>query len=303
MIIGFCTDNKYTDVAAVYEHMSDLSGGNAGDYLKLIELKQSTKYDIVVADTISAARELGVMKADARMLVVFGGDSRGGADLVFASSELHKKHLVNNCGWKKDRVRVVGRPSMDLLWGTHDEKELLRQVFLRSNWVDRERETVLFNFKDATIDKEMWDEILDWIDGELNVIVRGPKMDLVPEKRDNVAIDTSDDPLPRLLAADILVTDFHDETLDYLTLERPVVFLACDILDRWWMPPNNYNLPGPMVTSAKKIIHAIANRDKFPQKYIDNRNTWKEKFVGGRGDSANLAVGIIMKKWRKTHDV
>lgn len=298
MIIGFAIENKYTDAAAVYEQMSELSGGNAGDYLKIIELKQSAKYDIVVADSIQKARELGVMKADARMLVVFGGESKGGADLVFASNKPHERHLVDDCGWKKERVRVIGRPSMDLLWGTKDEKELLRQVFLRSNWVDRERDTVLFNFRDAVMSEEMWGEILDWIDGEINVVIRGPDVDPSLEERDNVAIDESDDPVPRLLAANMLVTDFHDETLDYLALERPIVFLAGDLLDRWWMP-SNCDLPGPMVTSAKKIIHAIDNMAKFPQKYIDNRDTWREMFVAGDGASAGRAVGIIMKKWKK----
>ena len=183
MVIGFAIENKYTDAAAVYEQMSELSGGHAGDYLKIIELKQSAKYDIVVADSIQKARELGVMKADARMLVVFGGESKGGADLVFASNKPHKRHLVDSCGWKKERVRVIGRPSMDLLWGTDDEKELLRQVFLRSNWVDRERDTVLFNFKDMVISEEMWGEILDWIDGEINVVIRGPGVDAASARR------------------------------------------------------------------------------------------------------------------------
>jgi len=297
MIIGFAIDNKYTDAAAVYEHMSELSGGNAGDYLKIIELKQSAQYDIVVADSIQKARELGVMKADARMLVVFGGDSRGGADLVFASSKPHEQHLVDNCGWKEDRMRMIGRPSMDLLWGTDEEKELLRQVFLRSNWVDRERNTVLFNLQEAWITKEMWNEILDWVDGEINVVIRGPDIDTSLEERDNVTIDESDDPLPRLLAANMLVTDFHDETLDYLVLERPIVFVGDERPDNWWQI--DCGLPGPLVKSAKKIIHAIAHMDEFPQKYIDNRDVWREKFVGGRGDSANRAVGIIMKKWKE----
>jgi hypothetical protein len=52
MIIGFATENKYTDVGAVYEHMSELSGGNAGDYLKLIDMKQNAKYEIVIADSV-----------------------------------------------------------------------------------------------------------------------------------------------------------------------------------------------------------------------------------------------------------
>lgn len=301
MIIGFATDNKYTDAAAVYEHMSELSGGNAGNYLKIIELKQSAKYQIVVADSIAKARELGVMKADARMLVVCGGESRGGADLVLASSKPHKRHLVEDYGWQKDRVKVIGRPSMDLMWGTDEEKEMLRQVYLRSRYVDRERETILFNFQETVFDAAMWEEILDWIEGELNVIICGPDVDTDLELKSNVVLTDLDDPVTRLMAADMLVTDFHDETLDYLVLDRPIVFVGDERPDNWWQI--DCGLPGPLVTSAKKIIHAIANRDQFPQKYIDNRDAWKKKFVGGQGDSADRAVGTIMQKWQKIHDV
>ncbi len=300
MLIGFATDNKYTDAAAVYEHASELSGGNAGDYLKIIELKQSAQYDIVVADSIQKARELGVMKADARMLVVFGGESKGGADIVFASSNPHKRHLIEDCGWKKERVRVIGRPSMDLLWGTDEEKELLKKVFLRSQWVDWERETVVFRLTGAVINQDMWTDILNKIDGKLNVVVCGSKQPidrLFLEQGNNITVDESDDPLPRLLAADMLVTDFHDETLDYLTLERPIVFLGDERPNNWWQI--DCELPGPLVKSAKKIIHAIAHMDEFPQKYIDNRDVWKARFVGGEGNSADRAVRIIMKKWKE----
>jgi len=101
----------------------------------------------------------------------------------------------------------------------------------------------------------------------------------------------------------MLVTGFHDETLDYLVLDRPIVFFGYNKPDRWWMPDDRCDLPGPLVTSAKKIIHAIANMDEFPQKYIDNRDTWRETFVGGRGDSADRAVATIVKKWSEINDI
>ena len=297
MIIGFATENKYTDVGAVYEHMSELSGGNAGDYLKLIDMKQNAKYEIVIADSVQKARELGVMKADAQMLVVFGGESKGGADIVFATSKAHKQHLVDDCGWRKDRVKVVGRPSMDLMWGTDDEKDLLRQVYLRSQYVDRARKTILFSLNNPVISVDMWEEILDWIEGELNVIICCDEVDTDLELKTNVCLPESDDPLTRMLSADMLVTDFHDETLDYLTLERPIVFLGDERPNNWWQI--DCGLPGPLVKSAKKIIHAIAHMDEFPQKYIDNRDVWKARLVGGEGNSADRAVEIIMKKWKE----
>jgi len=305
MLIGFAPDqDKGTSIHAVHEEMLELIGPyQAGlGFLKLLTEPTDQIFDILITNNMDTFRKFKLEKQEDSLLAVFNGPSEcGSADICFTASEEHKKHLIVKYDWTKEKVFVVGRPSMDLLWATENEKMALQRIFLRSNGVNPDWGSILIN----TVCSKLIGKSLDYLcnfseEIGMNLIIRAGK-NHENKDLDHVCFsDTNKDPdnLPPLIAADILITDYADSVLDYLALDRPIIFIVSEDnkTTPWWY---NENLPGPIARTVKQLCSLIKTRNEWFNQYINQRKAWKKKFVAGQGTASQKVVNMLMKEYNK----
>ena len=109
---------------------------------------------------------------------------------------------------------------------------------------------------------------------------------------DNVIdITSADYDLQELLfSADILITDYSSCYLDYLLLNRPIIFYNYDydtylINDRELYFDYEEITPGIKVHESDKLIAAIKKSINYPQEYARDRQRVKEIFYSESSES------------------
>ncbi|MNW26098.1 CDP-glycerol:poly(glycerophosphate) glycerophosphotransferase [compost metagenome] len=79
-------------------------------------------------------------------------------------------------------------------------------------------------------------------------------------------------------AADMLITDYSSVYIDYLLLDRPVLFLATDLEEYranrgFLLEPYDFWTPGPNLNSQIELFDAIQRFESEPEWYNSERNT------------------------------
>ena len=86
-----------------------------------------------------------------------------------------------------------------------------------------------------------------------------------------------------LFISDVLITDYSSVYVDYLLLDRPIIFFTYDY--EFYEKENRglqYDLktiaPGPLIYSGKELIKSIRNISLIEQEYKDKRNLLNNEF-------------------------
>jgi hypothetical protein len=306
MLIGFASNNtKGTNTCSVYEHMRELVQPSQTSCLHLLpQPENKSQYDIVIADSLNDFKKLKIKKKDKSLLAVFDGPSECfTANICLAASKAHKKRLIEKYDWTQETVFVVGQPSMDLLWATDNEQEAIKRIFLRSSLVNTDWSSILLSSVNLELKSKLMDHLIKFTEKQsMNLIVRSTDLFEVPDDCDHVccsSINENPDNLPPLIAADVMVTDCADEALDYLALNRPIIFIssAKQITYPWWY--NEDNLPGPIVRTVKQLCSLIETKDGWVDKYTAQRKLWKNRFTAGNGVASESVVNVLMKEFNR----
>ncbi|WP_126994237.1 CDP-glycerol glycerophosphotransferase family protein [Thermosipho globiformans] len=103
-----------------------------------------------------------------------------------------------------------------------------------------------------------------------------------------VSLDKFRDPRPLMIASDILITDYSSIFVDYLLLQKPIVFYQPDLeyyqeIRGLVIDPNNkIHMPGPKIKSLTDILdlkehdfkeYDLERSKKFFHKYSDDKST------------------------------
>lgn len=253
---------------------------------------------------------------------------RRGIDIYLAASEHEKERYVHN-GCKPEDVFVTGKPNIDLLHGSEDDRYLLRYVFLTKERLCSTRGTLLYAPTRGFFMKEIEEQVQSLLamrmltvarDLDCNLVLRlegeyssrfGDKMlpdhlhDVLGEQEDVAITSTYTDPdyIPSLIAADALITDLSNIALDYLALNRPIVFVESSLGwfdSRGWYCPLQKR-PGKIVRTTGELAEAVLDSvGKESDGLEDVRRDAAKRFLGfSDGKNAERAVGVIMNEYDK----
>ena len=95
-------------------------------------------------------------------------------------------------------------------------------------------------------------------------------------------VSQMDDINPLYLAADVLITDYSSIYIDYLLLERPMLFLPYDRED--YLKTRGFNFdydevtPGPKPKSYAEFLNSIEGLLYNEMNYVENRKKIERKF-------------------------
>lgn len=281
MLIAFLGKNKHGDAGAVYEHVSEAYKEEAGKFV-FHEIKKAghIKSDIAIVDRDCSHLAM----IDAETVLGFGGCA--GARVCMAG---HRPELKRMQEEGHSNSVVVGSPRLDVLHGTRQEKEAIRLIFLRYSGLDEDRETVLYAPSKIVLNKESNQRRIATVEAmaeqaaklKLNLVVRVNSTDEdlsnAVEDLDNVYVSIADrdtDVVPLLIGSNMLVTDYSSLAIDYLGLNRPMVFTARPNKDS----PLCFSkmVPGRQVSTIKQIRVAMTDFTKRKDRFEKSK---RQKFI------------------------
>jgi len=105
-----------------------------------------------------------------------------------------------------------------------------------------------------------------------------------------------EDPNPYLVAADVLISDISGISMDYLVLDRPMIFVDPDDPGCWEESdiPRDWR-PGPVARDLAGLFDAIENALLAPEKGSDERCALAEKlFLACDGESGRRAASAVL---------
>lgn len=157
---------------------------------------------------------------------------------ILTSSESLLPVMQESFGVSVDKIKVWGQPRCDLLYKKNDAKKILEEIYGRElefkhlvlyapTYRDRE-ETKLFPFYDY--DADILEQYL--AGSQTLILVKGhinEKADFTRYYTEHILpLNTSSDITRILNIFDILITDYSSIYIDYLKLDRSIIFLSYD---------------------------------------------------------------------------
>lgn len=101
-----------------------------------------------------------------------------------------------------------------------------------------------------------------------------------------------------LNAVDIIITDYSSIFIDFLVLNRPVIFYTYDleeyIHDRGLYFDMEKDMPGPNCSTVEEVVDAIHHLDEVEVKYHDLYQEMRERFCGREDGHASERVCDII---------
>jgi CDP-glycerol glycerophosphotransferase len=227
--------------------------------------------------------------------------ARHQTDILAVTSRLHADNFVSDWGIPDSACRVVGLPRNDVLqrggcdvrlpWADGDSHDMPLVV-----WMPTFRQSIV---GDIRSDGTEWGNVFQLPGATMSAVSREAKrvgVRLVvklhpmaplpdgPASEGNVSVWTEHDLASRnvslyqlLAAADALITDHSSVWIDYLLLQRPIVFSISD-LEAYASSRGHYfvpltpSLPGPVASSVTGVFDALGS------------------LLGGGEDAANWGV-------------
>jgi CDP-glycerol glycerophosphotransferase (TagB/SpsB family) len=224
------------------------------------------------------------------------------------------------------RLHNIGYPKLDdQISGHYDRRDVLEKAGL-----DPSRKTIIYAPAwDPGGALRTWGPVIPQLlleAGDVNVMVKLHPASLEPPDSPNYqmlsggivwpevfkALEANprfryiDAPLvnPLLAAADIMVTDFSGVALEFMTLDRPVIYLHCPefyekTLVDWGNDPavslhderfNAGRNAGLVIMHPEELATAVQRSLAVPDEFADKRHRLMEKFIynPGRGSSATV---------------
>jgi len=249
-------------------------------------------------------------------------------DLLLLPGEYHKQEFIKRLDFEEgdERLKVVGWPRVDdLLQGRYNREDILNNLGLDPN-----RKTVMYapTWGGYARDMSTWGRNLfaRWFDRdvevfellcseatrmELNFIVKihhlsswssSEELKAIAEKYDALWVtpgmsNLQIDPNPYLWVTDVLISDMSGIIMDYIVLDRPIIFVDPDeTLDAWRecsIPPNFR--AGEIVQTPEQLVMAIEDSIEYPDRHKGARQrVLSEIFCSLDGDASARAAKAIL---------
>jgi CDP-glycerol glycerophosphotransferase (TagB/SpsB family) len=249
-------------------------------------------------------------------------------DLLLLSGEYYRKEFIKRLGFEEndERLKIVGWPRIDkLVKGEYNREEILSKLGL-----NMDRKTVLYapTWGGYSKDMKSWGKYLfaRWLDNEteiferlcreikelgLNFIVKTHQISMCSNSEELKRIAKKYDvlwvtpemsnlqisPEPYLWVSDILISDMSGIIMDYICLDRPIIFIDPDEgLDAW----NECSIPasyraGEIVKTPEELVTAIKSSLDSPNKFQSMRQDIISKvFSSIDGNSSVRAADEIL---------
>ena len=241
-------------------------------------------------------------------------------DLLLLPSEFHKNLLIKENNFDKDdkRLKIIGWPRVDCFFkeNVFNREIILREMGLNPNertimyaptcgWYGKhgffarwfEKEEVVFENLCSHISKLGLNFVVKMHEGitlkNYTNFIRTAEMYNVHWISDKNKYTT--DSNPYLWATDVLISDVSGINFEYMTLDKPIVYIDPDvdkeIADYWMLRKFR---AGCVAFSSSDLISAIDESLEYPEKFRDERhrvvNKLFYKLDGNAGKRAAEAV-------------
>ena len=231
----------------------------------------------------------------------------------------------------KQRAYMVGYPKTDRLFqGVYD-----RETILASLGLDPLKPVVLFApaFDPGTSLQSYGTALFDVLAGmEIQVLVKlhpacydlrykASRLDGVPwpdilgeyEKKSLIRHVGNKPLTPFLLASDVMLTDISGAALEFLLLDRPVVYLHCPDFFEKAISQNKHQYPrskndvlndvradsgrstGVVAMNLEELPSVIMKSIRNPGEFADKRASLRQRLVYNPGNASEMAVATLME--------
>lgn len=200
---------------------------------------------------------------------------------------------------------VTGSPRNDILLDSGEQTFQLRKKICGGE----SSKIVLYapTFRDSggasLLDNQFWAQIQEWAElSDAKMLIKKHPLDYrlnVPTGYDRIRDITNEgaDIQSVLTIADVLITDYSSISVDYVILERPIIFFIYDIAQ--YMKNSRgfiYNLeellPGPFAFDSKGLLHKLRDFSWFfKPEFVEKRSKFKDMFH--QFTDANSTVRVI----------
>ncbi|GAG77832.1 unnamed protein product, partial [marine sediment metagenome] len=161
---------------------------------------------------------------------------------IITTSRIFIPIMAKSFGVEEKKIKVLGQPRNDLLWIKNDRKNILKSMYEHLPYYKKvilyaptfrdDKGVTLFPFKDFNINK-----LNDFLEEQKIVIfIRSHKSSYIKNtlsKSKRIKFMNNDkikDIMEILNIFDLLITDYSGIYIDYLLIQRPIIFLSNDNL-------------------------------------------------------------------------
>ena len=253
-------------------------------------------------------KKIGLLRAKSKTDEDYGQSSRlflqwcGKVDRFFVASDYEKRNHSLSFDLPESCLRITGNPRNDRLYMNKnlldsDIKTILYTPTYRERG-EGEHSRVLLH---PEVSESQMHEFLERNHAKL--IIR-PHWITEGRTYNSDRIETVthfDEPnLHNLfIKSDVLVTDYSSAYIDWLILDRPVIFTPYDLeeySEKNGLLDDYENLvPPPISKTSEDLFIDLASALENPQKYSEERNQMKIKYLGSSGHGASERVMSILK--------
>ena len=199
---------------------------------------------------------------------------------ITVASMLEGQTMMKAFGITKEKVLNIGLCKNDILIADSrlPQKEILYLPTFR-DWPEKQG---LLSFPDK--DLKALDSYLEEIERTLIIKphINMNEQEGFHEFKNIKLIDSSVDAQELVLNSEMLITDYSGIYLDYLLLDRPIVFYPYDLKTyskkRGFIYKYSEVTPGFHVLNQKEFVHAIDSYIKNPNLHSEKRDLVKSKF-------------------------
>ncbi len=276
----------------VYSHGVEDVGNYAVRKAVLINLwhgmpiKDIRKFERLKSENISLLRQKKIRFI--QRLIKY--EEKGNYDLIISTSDLTAKTFESAFLKRPKKIVITGEPKNDLFF-LRSRNEILQSYGLHK-WVEKTIITYMPTFRDKRLPKPsqiaFWENLtlpkndtvllLHWHPSDplrkVFSVVKTPFVQIA----NNLSLDVQE----LLLISDILVTDYSSCFIDFLLLDRPVVFFAYDLEDyrkyRGFLYEYEQISPGAITHSKEETARVIEMYAANPQLDFNKRQKKKKMF-------------------------
>lgn len=255
-------------------------------------------------------KKIGLLRAKNKTDEDYGQSSRlflqwcGKVDRFFVASEYEKENHSVAFSIPKDRFVITGNPRNDRLYNAHTPtKSPIKTILYTPTF--RERGDGPGNHTRVLLHPEIEEiDMIEFLEAHNAKLIIRPHWIThghhYPSDRIETITHKQEPDLHNLFEdADILVTDYSSAFIDWLILDRPVIFSPYDLEEyskvNGLLDDYRNLVPSPICNTPEDIFLCIAEAIINPDKYQEQRQQAKRKYLGSIGPGASERILSVIK--------
>lgn len=255
-------------------------------------------------------KKIGLLRAKNKTNDDYGQSSRlflqwcGKVDRFFVASEYERNNHSEAFSIPKDRFVITGNPRNDRLYDAPPSRESPIKTILYTPTF-RERGDGPGNHTRVLLHPEIDEKgMIDFLEAQNAKLIIRPHWITHGHHYSSDRIETvthmQEPDLQNLFEnADILVTDYSSAFIDWLILDKPVIFSPYDLEEyskiNGLLDDYNNLVPPPVCNNREEVFQCITEAISNPNKYQEQRHEAKRKYLGSIGNGASERVLRVMK--------